>query len=324
MRTALAAAAMLLTVSAAPVDTGYWTALRAVDARMAAIAYRLTTANAALCRELQPTPGIQLHALDQYAGEAEPGARAAFGFATPVQVEAVAPDSPAERAGARVDDGLIAVAGVPLAPPAPRAAGTSETRDEAQALIAAQPTAVPLRLTLQRDGRRLDITITGSPGCRSAFEVLLGPGMKASSDGRVVQVSVRFFERFGDPEIAAVVAHELSHTILRHRARLETAGVKWGLAAQFGRNARLFRGTEEDADRLSVHLLRNAGYDPAAAVRFWRGPGSGIDGGLFRSPTHPSANARADALAAEVATLPLPGDRDDAPAVLATRDQPLD
>ena len=324
MRTALAAAAMLLTVSAAPVDSGYWTALREVDGRMAAIAYRLTTANAALCRELQSTPGIQLHTVDQYAGEAEAGARAAFGFATPVQVEAVAHDSPAARAGVRVDDGLIAVGGVALAPPAPRAAGTSQTRDAAQALIAAQPPGAPLRLTLQRDGRNLDVTISASPGCRSAFEVLLGPGMKASSDGRVVQVSVRFFERFGDQEIAAVVAHELSHTILRHRTRLETAGVKWGLAAQFGRNARLFRRTEEDADRLSVHLLRNAGYDPIAAVRFWRGPGSGIDGGPFRSPTHPSAKARADALAAEVATLPPPSVRDDAPAVLATRDQPLD
>lgn len=324
MRKALAAMAMLLTIAAAPVDPGYWSALRAVDGRMATIAYRLATGNAVLCRDLQPTPGLQLHAVDQYAGAAQPGARAAFGFATPVQVEAVAPGSPAAAAGVRADDGLIAIADVPVASPAPRASGTSETRDAAQALLAAQPPSAPLRLTLAREGVTRVVTIPASPGCRTAFEVLLGPGMKASSDGKVVQVSVRFFERYGDDAIAAIVAHELSHTILRHRARLEAAGVKWGLAAEFGRNARLFRRTEEDADRLSVHLLRNAGYDPAAAVRFWREEGGKIDGGLFRSPTHPSAKARAAALAAEVATLPRAGMPDDAPALLATRDQPLD
>ena len=317
---------IILTAAAAPapVDPGYWSALRVVDGRMATVAYRLATGNAALCREVQPVPGLQLHAIDQYSSDAQAGARAAFGFAVPVQIEAVAPDSPAARAGVMADDGLIAVADVPVAPPAPRDAGTSATRDAAQALLAAQPAAAPLRLTLARHGERREVTIPASPGCRSTFEVLLGPGMTASSDGRVVQLSVRFFERFGDDAIAAIVAHELSHTILRHRARLEAAGVKWGLASEFGRNARLFRRTEEDADRLSVHLLRNAGYDPAAAVRFWRTAGAKIDGGLFRSPTHPSARARADALAAEVATLPAAGGRDDAPAILATRDQPLD
>ena len=319
-----AALTMAATLTAGTVDPGYWTALRSVDGRMAAVAYRLATGNAALCRELQPVPGLQLHAIDQYSAQAQPGARAAFGFATPVQVEAVAADGAAARAGVLADDGVIAINGVAVATPAPRATDTSTTRDAAQALLATQPAAAPLRLALQRASRRLDITVPASPGCRSAFEVLLGPGMEASSDGRVVQVSVRFFERFGDDAIAAIVAHELSHTILRHQARLEVAGVKWGLASEFGRNARLFRRTEEDADRLSVHLLRNAGYDPAAAVRFWREQGAGIDGGLFRSPTHPSAKARADALAAEVGTLPQPGARDDAPAILATRDQPLD
>ena len=321
------AALLALALAAAPsgvVDPDYWTALRTVDGRMAAVAYRLATGNAALCRELQPVPGLQLHAIDQYADDAQSGARAAFGFATPVQVEAVAPDSPAARAGIMADDGLVAVADVPVAPPSPRAHDTSATRDAAQALFAAQPPGAPLRLTLIRQGTPREITVSPSPGCRSSFEVLLGPGMKASSDGRVVQVSVRFFERFGDEAIAAIVAHELSHTILRHRARLEAAGVKWGLASEFGRNARLFRRTEEDADRLSVHLLRNAGYDPAAAVRFWREHGGGIDGGLLHSPTHPSAKARADALAAEVTALPPAGSRDDMPAILATRDQPLD
>lgn len=316
-------AVILAATPAAAVDPGYWTALRAVDTRMATVAYRLATGNAALCRDLQPTPGFQLHAIDQYDAGTQADARAAFGFARPVQVEVVAADSPAARAGLAADDALVAVDGLPVVEPARAAAGTSRTRDTAQAMIAARPAAAPLTLTVERAGVRRAVTLPASPGCRSSFEVLLGPGLKASSDGRVVQVGVRFFELFDDEAVAAIVAHELAHTVLRHRARLEAAGVKWGLAAQFGRNARLFRRTEEDADRLSVHLLRNAGYDPAAAVRFWRAQGGKIDGGLFRSPTHPSAKARADAIAAEVAILPPLGVADDAPAILATRDQPL-
>lgn len=323
MRLGWIAATFLAVAPASAQDARYWTALRTVDARMATVAYRLATGNAALCRDLQPTPGLQLHAIDQYDPGTQAGARAAFGFASPVQVEVVAPGSPAARAGLAADDALVAVDGAPVPAPAPAAAGTSATRDAAQAMIAARPPAAPLTLTVERAGVRRTVTIPASPGCRSSFEVLLGPGFKASSDGRVVQVGVRFFELFDDQAIAAIVAHELAHTVLRHRARLEAAGVKWGLAAQFGRNARLFRRTEEDADRLSVHLLRNAGYDPHAAVRFWREQGGRIDDGPFRSPTHPSAKARADAIAAEVATLPPPSVADDAPAILATRDEPL-
>lgn len=323
MTTRLAATLLLAAAPAGAVDTSYWTALKAVDGRMAAISYRLATGNAALCRELQPVTGMQLHAIDQYAGDAEAEARRVFGFARPVAVEAVVPDSPAARAGVEPGDGLVAVNGAPVPAPSPGTAATSATRDAANALIAGQPADRPLTLTLERAGRRRSVTIPASPGCRSAFEVLLGPGLKAQSDGRIVQVGVRFFELYLDDKIAAIVAHELSHTILRHRARLEAAGVQWGLLAEFGRNGRLFRRTEDDADRLSVHLLRNAGYDPAAAVRFWRQDGGRIDGGIFRGASHGSAGARADALAREVATLPPAGRPDTAPAILATRDQPL-
>lgn len=319
MRTIQLSAALL---TLAAVDPGYWTAMRAIDGRMATIAYRLATGNAGLCRDLAPLPGLQLHAIDQYDRDTQADARTAFGFARPVQVEMVVPGGPADRAGVRADDALVAVDGESVAEPG-QTLNTSATRDTAAALIARRPAAALLRLTLERAGVRREVTVPASPGCRSSFEVLLGPGLKASSDGRVVQVSAAWFDRLDNDGVAAIVAHELSHTILRHRARLEAAGVKWGLLGEFGRNARLFARTETDADRLSVHLLRNAGYDPEAAVRFWRGPGRSLDDGVFRSATHPSAKARADAIAAEIATLPLPGQPDTAPAILATRDEPL-
>src|SRR3546814_10543788 len=62
--------------------------------------------------------------------------------------------------------------------------------------------------------------------------------------------------------VAAPIAHELAHNILRHRERLEAKGVNYGLLSGIGRNVGYFRQTELEADILSVSLLANANYDP--------------------------------------------------------------
>lgn len=288
-----------------------------VDQRLAGIAWRLTTANAPLCREQQPVTGAVLHAADQYP----PELRAAF--AVPVTVELVVAGTPAAAAGILADDGLVAVDGD--RPPAPTAGATltSATRDAAQALIARRAVDAPLDVTLRRDGIDRTIRVQPRAGCRVEFEVLAGDTLGASSDGRVVQVGGRLFETFDDDQVAVVVAHELAHAILRHRARLEAAGAKWGLLSEFGRNGRLFRQTETEADLLGAYLLRNAGYDPRLAVRFWREHGGKIDGGLFRSRTHPSSAARADAIERELATLPADAPLPYLPPLLARRDAAL-
>lgn len=288
-----------------------------VDQRLAAIAWRLTTANAALCRDRQPVIGATLHAADQYPRELRAG------FAAPVAVELVVPDAPAAVAGVQPNDGVVAIDGQPLPAPTTGDTPTSATRDAAQARIAALPLDAPIALTLRRAAAEQRVTVQPRAGCRVEFEVLTGSKLGASSDGRVVQVGGALFEKFGDDQIAVVVAHELAHAILRHRIRLEAAGVKWGLLSEFGRNARLFRQTETEADLLGAYLLRNAGWDPQLAVRFWREYGTSIDGGMFHSRTHPSSKDRADAIAAELATMPADAPTPYAPPLLARRDAPL-
>jgi hypothetical protein len=296
-------------------------ALRGYDQRLATIGYRLATANVALCDDQAPTPGWALHAIDQYPAALAPLAKGVFGFAAPIAVEAVVASAPAARAGVRADDALVAIGGTVLGPAG--SATSSATRDAATAAIAAQPAAAPLAVTVLRDGVRQSFSIPASPGCRTVFEILLGPQLSASADGRLVQIGVRFFDRYTDDQIAAVVAHELSHNILHHRVRLEAAGVKWGLLAELGRNGRLFRRTEAEADQLSVSLLRNAGYDPHAATRFWREHGGDVDGGLFRSRTHPSSSARAEAIEAEIAHIPATTPIPYVPPLWSTRNDPL-
>lgn len=319
---AAAVAVAVPAVAADPDTAATFDALRQVDGRMAAIAYRLTTANAPLCRSLAPTPGWAIHSLGQYDPALRDQARASFGFETPIAVEAVVPGSAAAKAGVRAGDSIVSVDGRPIGSGAPGKDASSAARDAAVEQIAGLPADRPLAVELMRDGRTRAVTIPASPGCRSAFEVLLGPGMTASADGRIVQIGVRFFERYNDDEVAVVVAHELSHNILRHAARLEAAGVKRGLLSEVGRNGRLFRLTEDQADLLGAYLLRNAEYDPQIAVRFWREHGGDVDGGLFRSRTHPSSSARAKALEAAIATMPA-GHGFYAPPLAAEADRPL-
>ena len=306
--------AVLLALVALPAAAA--PSLLEVDQRLAAIAWRLTTANAPLCREQQPVIGATLHAADQYPAELRSA------FAAPVAVELVVPGAPAAQAGVLANDGVTAIDAQPL-PPATGDAMTSATRDAAQARIAALPVAAPIALTVRRDGAVKQVTVQPRAGCRVEFEVLTGAKLGASSDGHVVQVGGALFERFADDQIAVVVAHELAHAILRHRVRLEAAGVKWGLLAEFGRNARLFRQTETEADLLGAYLLRNACWDPHLAVRFWREYGSKIDGGMFHSRTHPSAKDRAAAIERELATMPADAPMPYQPPLLARRDEGL-
>jgi hypothetical protein len=178
-------------------------------------------------------------------------------------------------------------------------------------------------MVLRRAGQDRALTIPASPGCRTLFELRIGTTLDAVADGRLVQISSRFLDRFDDSQVAVVVAHELAHNILRHHVRLDAAKVSRGVFRELGRNGRIFRTTEDDADRLGVHLLRNAGWDPAAAVAFWKGPGARIDGGIFHSRTHSSAGKRAENVAAEIAAIPAGAPIPYRPAVLNTRDEPL-
>ncbi|PAX09211.1 M48 family metallopeptidase [Sphingomonas lenta] len=309
--------------SAQQPDAAWFERLRAADMRLATIAHRLVTGNVALCAERQPATGMVLHAVDQYAPATRAAARAAFGFERPVAVELVVPGTAAAAAGVPANAAVTAVNGRAMPAPAGGAEPTGATRDAALAVLAEQPADAPLRLDLVQGGVARTVTVAASPGCRAAFELLLGPKMTAKADGRIVQIGVRFLERYGDEDVAVVIAHELAHIILRHRVRLEAAGAQWGFRSEFGRNRGLFRRTEEEADLLGLHLLRNAGYDPASAPRFWREHGGDIDHGLFRSRTHPSSGARARMLEAELARLPAGAPTPYLPPVLANRDVAL-
>lgn len=273
-------------------------ALRAADARVAAVGHRLAVAGRDLCADRQWLPGFALHDLSQYRGPFRAAAIRVFGLDERPALLAVVPGSAAERAGLRADDVIVAIDGSPVPDPPER----ERTFDRMAQLLDLAEAAFEdgaAAIDIVRGGERLRLDVGAERGCATRFQLVTSGRMNALADGRYVQVTTAITNYVSDEaELAAVLAHELAHNALRHRVRLDEAGVARGLAGHFGRNARLIRETEIEADRLSPYLLDRAGYDPEAALRFWDRFGRrSIDLGSTR---HPSWRRRIDLMRAEV------------------------
>lgn len=289
---AIAACLFVVFAGAAAAATGSpaLSRLQASDRQLFAIGWRLATANAAFCADAGPALGIAV--LDA-GGFADPAAvKRQLGLSGDIAVGAVAPRSPAEAAGVAANDTILSLGEVVLETRFPRRKPAWQRLVDITAALdeAAARGAVTLALARAGESPR-SVTVSGVPACRSRFEVLDGGGRAMAEGTRVI--FGRDFAGFGypEPEFAAAVAHELAHNLLRHRALLDEKGRSLG-------NVRV---TEREADRLMPWLLANAGWDPAAAVRFMERWGPRHDGGLFRNRNHEGWDERASAIRSEVA-----------------------
>lgn len=262
-------------------------ALQALDARVQSVGWRLARDNAGYCREVAPTIGMTLF---DAAGFADPAAvRTALGLSGDIAVGAIAAESPAALAGLRSMQALRAVAGQDVA-----ALPAVKPNDYARLVALHDRIDAALKAISQvsfGDSSGVEIAVTGQPTCVTRFE-LRSSGSQAQADGHRVVIGRRLVETLPEDELlAAALAHELAHNLLGHRARLAREGRSWGH----------IKATEREADRLSVWLLANAGYDPRAAVRFFAIWGPKFDLGLLATPDHDGWKARARLVEDEIA-----------------------
>lgn len=302
------AAALLLTAAApAPAtaddkEVAALLALRDEDARVARVGWRLARANSARCADRAPLAGLVLYDAAQFDAAHRPAAERAFGVTRGTVAAVVVPGSAADRAGISVGDVLIAVDGAPLVAETPRIkarfAGVERAIARLDAALARGSAAVDVR----RAGARLSLRLEAESGCASFVQLVPSAERNASSDGATVTITTASAEfARDDAELAALIAHELAHNILRHRDRLDALRVSRGLFAGLGRNGRRLRAAEDEADRLSIHLLKAAGYDPQAAIRFWTRFGSAAEP-IVSDGTHRGWRERVALMQREVAT----------------------
>ena len=284
-------------IAPAHAETRQQQALRgiaALDQRVASLAHRLATAGVELCSDRTPLPGFTVHHLSQYSGSFQDAARQEFGLGQGAQVLATATGGPAQRAGLRSNDPILTVDGKAL----PRGMANEPSSvvliEEVQRHLNEGFADGAAALVVLRDGEPEKIWIEAEMGCTSRVNLKPSSDLNAHADGThvIITTAIAATAR-DDAELAAVLAHELAHNILGHRARLDAAG----------RSGRLVRQTEIEADRLSVHLLHRAGIDPRAAIRFWQHHGPRQES-LFSGSGHPNWRRRSKIMAEEIDNLP--------------------
>lgn len=280
-------------------------ALQALDSRATDVGYRLATTASALCAGGEPLAGIALHDAGQYDPAVRGAVRRTFGLeGDAMGVLAVARGGPADSAGLRPDDIVVAIDAVPLALPPVAKRATTLRRDAALDQIDRALADGPTTITIRRGSQQLTLRLTPERGCASRVEIVPGSGMNAGANGRTVSIDGRlanFVE--GEDELAAVIAHEMAHNILNHRHLLDSLGVKGGLLSVVGRNAARIRCTEVEADHVGTYLMARAGFDMSAALRFWARFASRGLPAFLRDPTHPSPAERQARIAATISEI---------------------
>lgn len=273
------------------------TGWQAKEARLFAIGWRLVTGNAPFCADASPALGVLLHDSGSYARPEQ--VQAALGLHGPIGVQAVAPGSPAAEAGLKADDTLLSLMGVTLAALPLNAKAPWERLAAINDMLEARLRSAGAVAMIWRDrsGRVREAQIAGQRACPTRFE-LLSANSRVVADGARVLLGEGFVGfAYSDELLAAAVAHELAHNLLRHRARLDRTG----------RGQAAVRATEREADRMMPWLLTNAGYPPQAAAEFMRrwGPrgAGGMLGGIMRARSHDGWDERAARIEAELPTI---------------------
>jgi hypothetical protein len=274
--------------------------LRDQDLRVAGVAYRLSTANAALCPgALAPQSGLVLHSIEQYGLADRDAAARHFALGDRVGVMAVVPGSPAAKAGLVEGDQLVAVNGRDLGTTDTGTAPTRASVDRALAVLGEAMARGPVSLRVSGPGGERDVRFVTEAGCQSSVELIPGDAINAWADGFRVMISEGLLRRCAnDDDLALVIGHEMAHNLLHHRQRLAAEGVSANRLLPLTAGSAAMRETEEEADRLAVRLAAGARYDLSGAEAFIARL---LDPAVPVAATHPARQRRLALLHAAIA-----------------------
>jgi hypothetical protein len=283
-------------------DAEMLAALARQDIRVASAGFRLAAANVDRCNMRMPATGLLLHSITQYQGDWRKVAQDQFGEISLVSIEGVVTQSPAAVAGLRTGDAILAINGSVLEAMPGDSTKPTAARDRAEDALVLLPVAGKIGLLIRRGGATSAVVLTPSVACMARFEVVAGSARFARSDGHLIQVGQALAADASDADLAVIVAHELAHSILGHRAKLAELEHASDRAAR-KRYDTFARQFESEADRLSVHLLAAAGYDPLSAPAFMRRFGKQFDARVRKGSLHAKAEERASEMDDEIALM---------------------
>jgi Zn-dependent protease with chaperone function len=218
--------------------------------RVQTIVRRITAANIAACPAKRGDFGFTSVSPNP---DAPATVRAAWteglGLGDGSTVVAIHGSGPAEAAGLRVGDNIVAVNGVEwsLAPERRKAfAGALDARSGEK------------RLTVRRAKADVMINMTPQEICTADVVLRTRDDVYAAANGSTIIVDGGM-ERLlkSDDELALIIAHEAAHIFLGHTGA--------DRAKEF-KNAVVRKQMEQEADALGVRLMLKAGFSPEASV----------------------------------------------------------
>lgn len=280
--------------------------LREQDLRVATVAYRIVTANVALCSETGPQTGMVLHSALQYGPRLRAAARRAFGLGDRPAIEVIVPGGPADRAGLSPGDVLIAVGGEALPDPDHGRASDDDHSpasyapvEEALGRLDAALARGEAQVTVRRGAQTVTVALGSKVGCAYDAQVLPSKEMNASADGRHVFVTTALLRyAVKDETLAVILGHEFAHDVLHHRQRLDRDGFARAFLGDLGSTHKSLITAEEEADYAGLYLAARAGYDISGAPEFWRQFAADYGDAWYVRWSHPGSLERAANLAA--------------------------
>ena len=276
-------------------------------ARVERVGFRLRRSAATACAkngQTKPDLGIVVWSLASFSNDQDRAhLQSAFGLTNAVTIALAVEDAPTARAGLKAGMIVTHVNDAPL----------GEGKGGPERFIQLSNEGArrgPVRLRLA-NGR--NVALIPQAVCEFPTLLVRSPEINAAADGRVLAITTGLFELTrNDDELALILGHELAHNMLGHlkNAPEEKPGslldafmrATIGVAVAKAVNPPYSIANEKEADYVGLYLMARAGYNVAAAERFWRRLNDTTRAAAV-NVTHPSGEERLRSLQAAIAEI---------------------
>jgi membrane-associated protease RseP (regulator of RpoE activity) len=280
------------------------------SAKITNIAAKIRLAGTNICEsQTSLMLGLKYWNIHDFLPENENIARNKYQLGAGLKVLNVASESPAEKAGFKVGDELLAINDLIIA------GGKNAKKDFAKQLDEFKKTLKPLTIKVWREGEEKLLSVTPVKACKSDIELIFDNSVNAYADGTNIYIAkgmMNFVQN--EEEIALVISHELAHNVMNHiDAKKTNAGLGMAIgllldigAAVAGVNTQggftdaggrlggqaFSVDFENEADYVGIYFMANANYKIDNVALFWRRMAQENPNAITLSSTHPSTSAR--------------------------------